>query len=65
MVVEILLGVGGFNMDKGAELTMIDVDIDIQKGDVGGGSVPSKVDMIATVELFQESSERVMPMGPE
>ena len=36
MVVEVVLGVGGFNMDKDTELTMIDVDIDIQKNDVGG-----------------------------
>ena len=41
------------------------MDIDVQKGDVEGGSVPSKVDRIETVELFQESSEGVRPMGPE
>ena len=57
MIVEILLGFYGFNMDIGAELTMVDADIDVQKGDVGGGS-----GQIATVELFQESSEGVRPM---
>ena len=57
MIVEILLGVGGFNMDRGAELTMVDVSIDIQKGHMGGESVPGEMDRIATVELFQESSE--------
>ena len=36
MIVEILLGVGGFNMDGGAELTIVNADIDVQKGDVGG-----------------------------
>ena len=65
MIVEILLGVGGFNMDRGVELAMVDADIDIQKGDVGGGSVPGELDRIAAVELFQESSEGVRPMGPE
>ena len=60
-----MLEVCGFNMDRGAEWTMIDADIDIQKGDVGGGSVPDEVERIETVELFQESSERVRPMGPE
>ena len=65
VIVEILLGVGGFNMDRGAELTMIDADIDVQKGDMGRGSVPAEVDRIATVELFQESNEEVRPMGPE
>ena len=38
---------------------------DIQEGDMGGGSVPGEVDRIVTVELFQESSQGVMPMGPE
>ena len=61
MIVEILLGVGGFNMDRGAELTMVNADIDVQKGDVG--DVPGEVDRLATVELFQESSEGVGPHG--
>ena len=52
-------------MDRGAELTMVNPDIDVQKGDVGEGSVSSEVDKISTVELFQESSEGVRPMGPE
>ena len=42
-----------------------DEDIDIQKGDMGGGSVPGEVDRIVTVELFQESNEGVRPMEPE
>ena len=37
MIVEILLGVGGFNMDRGAELPMVNADIDVQKYDMGGG----------------------------
>ena len=65
VIVEILLGIIGFNMDRDAELTIIDADINVQKGDLGGGSVPGEVDGIATVELFQESSEGVRPMGPE
>ena len=60
-----IVGIGGFNVDRGAELTMVNADIDIHKGDVGGGSVPGEVDRIASVELFQESSEGVRPMGPE
>ena len=64
-MVEILLGVGVFNMDRGVELALVDVDIDVQKGDVGGGSVPVEEDRTATVELFQESSEGVRPSGPE
>ena len=65
MIVEILLGIGGFNMDRGVELIMVDADIDIQKGDVGGGSVLGELDGVVTVELFQESSVGVRPMGPE
>ena len=30
-----------------------------------GGGAPGEVDGIATVELFQESSEGVRPMRPE
>ena len=52
-------------MDRDEELTLVDADIDIQKGDVGGESVPDEMERIATVELFQESSEGVRPMGPE
>ena len=58
---EVLLGVGGFNVDRGAEMTMVHV----QKSDMGGGSVLGEVDGIATVELFKESSKGVRPMGPE
>ena len=31
MVVEVLLGIGGFDMDRGAEMTMVNTDIDVQK----------------------------------
>ena len=36
----ILLMVGGFDVDGGAELTLVDVSIDIQEGDMGLGRVP-------------------------
>ena len=55
LIEEIWLGVGGFNMDRGAELIMVDTD----------RSVPGEVGRIATVELFQENSEGVGHMGPE
>ena len=64
MVVEVLLGVGGFDVDRGAEMTMSNTDIDFQKSDMGGGRVPGKVDRILTVELFKEISKGVRPMGP-
>ena len=52
MVVEVLLGVGRFDVDRSAEMTMFNMDIDIQKSDMGGGSVPGEVDGILTVDLI-------------
>ena len=65
VLVEISLGVYGFYMDRGTELTIVDANIDVQKGDIGEGTVPGEVDSIAIVELFQEGSEGVGPTGPE
>ena len=65
MVLEVLLGVGRFDVDRGAEMALFNTDVDVQKGDMGGGSVPGEVDGILTVELFKEMSEGVGPMGPE
>ena len=61
----ILLGVSGFDINRSTELTMVNANIDVQKSDVGRGSVPGKVDRIATVEPFKKSSEGVSPMGPD
>ena len=52
-------------MDRSAEMTMFNTDIDIQKSDMGEGSVPGEVDGILIVELFKEIGEGVGPMGPE
>ena len=52
MLMQILLMVGGFDEDRSAELTLLDVNIDIQEGDMGFGGVPGEVDRIATVEPF-------------
>ena len=43
MVVKVLLGVGGFDVDRGAEMTVVNMDIDVQKSEMGGGSVPGEV----------------------
>ena len=50
VVMHILLMVRGFDVDGGVELTLVDVNIDIQEGDMGLGGVPGEVDRIATVE---------------
>ena len=65
MIVVILLRAGRFNVDRSVELTMVNADINIQKGDKGWGNIPGEVGRIATVELFQKNSEGVRPMGPQ
>ena len=65
LVVEVLLGVGRFDVDRGAEMAIFDADIDVEKGDMGRGGVPGEVDGKLTVELFQEISKGVGSMGPE
>ena len=62
MVVEVLLGVGGFDVDRGVDMIMVNTDIDIQKSDMGGGSVPGEVNGIPPVELCKEISEGVGPI---
>ena len=59
VVMQILLMVGGFDVDRSAELTFVDVNIDIQKGDIRLGGVPVEVDRITTVEPFKEGDEGI------
>ena len=65
MVMEILLIAGGFNEDGGVELTLVNVNINIQEGDMGMRGVPGEMDRIATVELFKEGNEGVWTMRPK
>ena len=44
VVMQILLMVGGFDVDGGAELTLVNVNSDIQEGDKELGGVPGEVD---------------------
>ena len=39
MVVEVLLGVCGFDVDRGAEMIMFNTDIDVQESDMEGNLV--------------------------
>ena len=57
--------VGGFNMDRGTELTIINACINVQNCDMGQKSVPGTVDEIVTVEPFKECSEGVSLMRPK
>ena len=62
---QILLMVGGFDVDGSVELTLLNVNINIQEGDMGLGEVPGEVDRIATIEPFKEGGEGVWTMWPE
>ena len=62
---QVLLMVSGFDVDGGAELTLVDVNIDILESDMGPGGVPGEVDRIGTVEPFKEGDEGVWTMWPE
>ena len=64
VVMEILFVVGGFKMDRGAELTLVNANIYVQKCYMVLGNVPAKVDGIVTVEPFRECNE-VRIMWPE
>lgn len=41
---ELLLEVGGFDVDRGVEITMTQVHINVQKYDLGRGGMPSEFD---------------------
>ena len=60
MVVEVLLGVGGFDVERGAEMTMFKMTSTSRKVTWEG-----EADGILTVELFKEICEGVGPMRPE
>ena len=51
--IEVLLEVGGFDV----EMTMIQVHINIQKHDLGGGGMPGEFDRTAAIETFDELGE--------
>ena len=57
--------VDGFDVDEGAELTLVDVKINIQEVDMGLGDVLGEVERIATAESFKEGDEGVWTMWPE
>ena len=58
---EVLFEVGGFDIDRGVEMTLIQVYIDVQKCDFGGGVVPSELEGLAAVRL---SRNWVRELGP-
>jgi hypothetical protein len=59
---EILLEVGGFDMERGVEMTLTQVCINVQKR---GESVPSDLDGITVVEAFKQLGEGIGTMRPK
>jgi len=63
--VEVLLVVGGFDVDGGAEVRLVNKDVNIQEGDMGRGDGPGKSDRIATIEALKEEEKGIMTMSPQ
>ena len=51
---EVLLGFGGFDVDIGVEMTMIQVYIDFQTHDLEGVSLPIEFDKIVAIKAFKK-----------
>ena len=62
--VEVLLVVGGFDVDGGAEARLVNKDVNIKEGDMGRGDGPSKSDRVASIEALKEKKE-IMTMSPQ
>ena len=46
---EVLLVVGGFDVDGDAEARLVNKDVNVQEGDMGRGGGPSKSDRVASI----------------
>ena len=63
--VEVLLMVGGFDVDGCAEVRLVNKDVNIQEGDMWRGDGPSKSDRVATVEALKQKEKGIMTMSPQ
>ena len=51
--VEVLLVVGGFDVDRGAEARLVNKDVNIKEGDMGKGSCsPGKSGRVTTIIVY-------------
>ena len=63
---EMVLDIGGFDVDRGVEMTLIQRHINIQKRDLGGGrGMPGEFDEVVAIEAFRELGEGVGTMKSE
>jgi len=58
--VEVLLVVGGFDVDGCAEVRLVNKDVNIQEGDMGKGDGQGKSDRVATIEVLKEEEKGIM-----
>ena len=58
---EILLMVGGLDVDRGVEAKLVN----IKEDNIGGGDGPVKSDRIVTVEVLKEMEKGIIAMGPQ
>jgi hypothetical protein len=59
---EVLLEVGGFGVDRGVEMTMIQAYMNVQKSDLGGGGIPSEFDAYSYF-CFNRKKNSFYPTG--
>ena len=52
-------------MNRGVEMTVIQVCTDVQKCDLGGGGVQNELGRVISFEAFKELGEEAEAMGPE
>ena len=55
--VEVLLVVGGFDVDGGVEDKHVNKDVNIKEGDMGRGDSRGKSDRETTIEALKEKGE--------
>ena len=63
--VEVLLVVGGFDVNGDAEVRLVNKDVNIQEGDMERGDGPSKSDRVASIEALKEKEKGIMTMSPQ
>ena len=62
---EVLLEVGGFDVDGSMEMTMIKEHTDVQKHNLGGGDISGEFEGIMAIDAFKEQGEGGGTLRPD
>ena len=62
---EVLLVVGGFDVDGCAGVRLVNNDVNIQEGDMGRGDGPGKSDRVMTIESLVEMEKLIMTISSQ